>query len=312
MISPPRLSAILLLFCLTLLADAALGQSLSITRNGESNVWINAAAPPDTPCVLQESANLHLWVDINESVLGQTSNHLDSAGATERFFRLIPWTPLAPPITVVLIGDSTVADFANDNGWFNGWGQGIYGLFKTNVQVVNLAFPLFSTKIFLASDQYAEMQTIKPDYVLMQFGLIDAFGYDGNLTDYATSLQEYSDNLKTIIRTIRGFGGTPVLITPPVLMVFDASGQVVPTMPDRTAVVKDVAVEFQIPLIDLNQMSIDLFNKLGESGSAYIAWTDKIHFTQAGAQVIAGLVANALPDSFGPYLIGIFNPPPKP
>jgi lysophospholipase L1-like esterase len=295
-------------------SDGAFGQSLSILGQNDRGLWIEAAAPPNSEYVLQESANLHLWVDINDAVSGQSSNRLDSTGVTQRFFRLKPWTPPAPPITVVLLGDSTVADFASDDSRFSGWGQGIYGYFKTNVQTINLAYPCYSTKTFLASDENARMLAIKPDFVLMQFGLIDAFGCDGSATDYATTLTEYRDNLNTIVQSIRGFNGTPILVTPPVLRLFDANGKVLPHLPDRCAVMKDVAAKFQIPLIDLNQLTTDLFNKLGQSGSAYISMypSDYAHYSQAGAQVIAGLVVNALPDSFGPYLIGIFNPPPKP
>ena len=69
----------------------------------------------------------------------------------------------------------------------------------------------------------------------------------------------------------------------------------------------------QTHLIDLCQLSTDLFNELGPSGSDYIYWYTEIqHYSDQGAQVIAGLVVNALPDSLGPYLVGIFNPPPKP
>ena len=81
------------------------------------------------------------------------------------------------------------------------------------------------------------------------------------------------------------------------------------------AVVRNVAAELQTPLIDLNKLSIDMFNKLGKSESEYIWWPGKdfLHFSEKGAQVIAGLVVNALPDSLGTYLVpGILDPPPKP
>ena len=310
MISHPRPSWIVLVFWLALFADAALGQSLSIIRKGESEFWIEAAAPPNIRYVLQASGNLHLWVDINDEVRGQLSSRFDSAGVRKRFFRLTPWTPPAPSIILVLIGDSTVADFIINNCWFNGWGQGIYGYFKPNVRVVNLAMPAYSTKRFLYEAEMTTMLKIRPDFVLVQFGLMD---------EYPTStaqitLQEYEDNLKTIVQTIRGFNGTPILITLSSGRLFDDQGKVIPTVPDRCAVMKKVAAELKTHLIDLNQLTMDLFNELGKSGSAYLAWNyiDLYHYSDQGARVIAGLVVNALPDSLGPYLVGIFNPPPKP
>lgn len=309
--SQPRSSPILLLCYLTLFAHGALGQSLSILRNSPSNFWIRAAAPVDTRYVLQESVNLHLWVDLNDQVSGHSSNRFDTTGVAKRFFRLTPWKLPAPPITVVLLGDSTAADLTNNLYMVNGWGQGIYGYFKSNVRVVNLAYPGYSTKRFLGSDEKAKMVAIGPDFVLVQLGLDDEFALRLG-EPQATTLEEYAANLTTIVQLIRGFNGTPILITPPVQGFFDGTGKVVPLYEDRWKVERDVAAELQTPLIDLNQLSMDLFNKLGKSGSDSILLEDDLHFTDRGAEVIAGLVVNALPDSLGPYLQGIFHPPPAP
>lgn len=51
-------------------------------------------------------------------------------------------------------------------------------------------------------------------------------------------------------------------------------------------------------------LSTDLFNQLGESESAYISMgTDLDHFSPEGAEVIAGLVVKALPNSLRRYLV---------
>ena len=311
MLSHPRWSSILVLCCVALFADAARGQSLSIIKKGESELWVNAAAPPDTEYILQASRNLNLWVDLNDEVSDQVSNRVDNAGVTERFFRLMPWTPPAAPITIVLLGDSTVADFASNANLVYGWGNGIYGYFKDNARVVNLAYPGYSSKSFLASDEKTRMITIKPNFVLVEFGLIDEFSTPEN----RTTLEEFAADLKIIVQIVRDFNGTPILITPQAEKYYDTEGKVVPVYQDRMAVVRNVAAELETPLIDLNQLSIDMFNKLGKSGSEYIWWPGKdyLHFSEKGAQVIAGLVVNALPASLGTYLVpGILDPPPQP
>ena len=292
---------------MALLANAALGQSLSI-RKGESEFLISAAAPPDTRYVLQASGNLHLWVDISDEVSGQVSNRIDSSGTTNLFFRLTAPIPF-PPITIVVLGDSSVADFASNFNLFNGWGQGLHGYFKPNARVINLAYPGYSSKDFLASDEKAKMIAIKPDFVLVAFGLVDEFG----VPEEATTLEEFEDNLKTILQIVRGFNGTPILVTPSVERFFNAQGKTFPAYPDRFAVVADVAYELKTDFIDLNHLSVELVNQMGKSGSDYI-WSgvEYLHFSDKGAKIIAGLVANALPDRLGPYLIGIFNPRPKP
>ncbi len=310
MISHPLPLSILVLFTAALAADAALGQSLSIIRKGESELLIEAAAPPDTRYVLQESGNCHLWQDVNDDVRGQLSYRVEGTKVTKRFFRLTPWTPPGPPIRLALIGDSTVA---GENGWGSGWGKGMHGYFKPTVQIVNLAWPNMSTATFLASEQKPKLVAIRPDFVLVQFGWVDWGGCNGD-TICTTTLQDFAINLKAIIQAIRGFNGTPILVTQPDPRVFDEQGHVRPALQERSAVMKEVAAELQTPLIDLNRLSMDLANGLGERGSAFIGSTpgDWIHYSLEGAQVISGLVVNALPDSLGPYLVGILDPQPKP
>src|SRR5689334_19849969 len=112
MISPLRPCSILLFLFLAFFANTSLGQSLSIINKGESDSWVVASAPGDTPYALQASKNLNLWLDVNDAVSGTVSDRVGT-GVTQRYFRLVPWTE-PPPITVVLVGDSTVADLASN------------------------------------------------------------------------------------------------------------------------------------------------------------------------------------------------------
>lgn len=295
---------------MALFADAAVGQSLSITRKGESEFLVEAAALADIRYVFQESVNCRVWADINDDVRGHLSYRFDAAGFTKRFLRLIPWTPPPPPIRVALLGDSTVA---GQDDYGSGWGKAIHGYFKSTVQIVNLAWPNMSTSAFLASEQRPKMLAIKPDYVLLQFGWIDWGGCNGD-PRCTTTLREFADNLKTIVQDIRGFNGTPILITQPDPRAFDDNGKVIPTLQERATVMKEVAAELQTDLIDLNQLTRDRVNELGKNGIAFIGLdpSDWIHYSLEGAQLISGLVVNALPKSLGPYLVEILNPPPKP
>src|ERR1035438_5924866 len=75
----------------------------------------------------------------------------------------------APPVKVVLVGDSTV----NDEG---GWGPGFRASFGPGVQVVNLALNGRSSKSFRDEGAWAKMAPEKPKRVLIQFGHNDAPG----------------------------------------------------------------------------------------------------------------------------------------
>jgi lysophospholipase L1-like esterase len=304
MVSPVCPSSILRLICLVLFANTALGQSISMVRKGGNQFWIEAASPPDTQYVLQTSENLHLWVDLNEDVWGRFSYSFTNAGVKKRFFRLVPWTSV-PSIRLVLIGDCTVMDGS-------GWGSGIPGYMKSIVRVVNLGYSWQSTKVFLASEEMGKMMVIKPDYVFIQFGLMDATVCGGVPDRCQTTLQEYASNLATIILTIRGWNGNPILVTPPVRRGFE-QGQVDRNwLSGHCAAMKSVATELQTPLVDLNRLSADLFEELGPDGSAFITWDDNLHFSAAGAKVLARLIVNNLPDYLGPYLANIFDQPSNP
>jgi len=118
------------------------------------------------------------------------------------------------------------------------------------------------------------------------------------------------------VQMVRGFNGVPVLITLHAHRTFDDKGKVVPYAQGRNDVIRQLAAELKTPLIDLYQLSTDLYEKLGPDGTAFMPWegapNDIMHFSLLGGQYVSQLVVNALPDSFGPYLTAIFDPPPKP
>jgi lysophospholipase L1-like esterase len=298
-------SIVLFVFATPLSVTTAFGQSLSI-RKGESNYWVEASAPTDNPHTLQASENLNTWIDVRESVQETYSLPLNSVGVGLRYFRLIPSPAPAPPIRILLLGDSMASDCC-------GWGGGIYGYFKPNATVINYAMPWTSTRIFLQSAEFDKMLLVKPDYVLLQYGFIDG----GTDPDRATTPQEFVDNLKTIVDTVRSFNGIPILVTLHAARVWDGSGNLYSTWEARNNLTKQVAAELQTPLIDFYQITFDLFSELGLTGTAFMHWTaggpqDVMHFSQSGAQYVSRFLVNALPANFAPYLTGILDPPPIP
>lgn len=301
---------VFLIVCWTLVFNVALGQSLAIHKRGPSEYFVEASVPSDKPCALQVSGNLHLWVTLEDEVKGQYSLQLERLGVSPRFFRLTPSAEPAPPIRIILLGDSMTADGS-------GWGGGMHGYFKPNVTIVNYAMAYTSTKIFLRSAELDKMLVVKPDFVLIQYGFVDGAWGPDLAPDRYTSLEEFGENLREIVRIVRGFNGVPILVTLHSARVWDAQGKVIPTWLDRNAVTKAVAAELQTPLIDLNQLTMDLLNELGPNRTQFMQWAgggpeDLMHLSPQGAEVVAQLVVNALPDSLGPYLNGTFAPPPIP
>lgn len=286
---------------LLLSGHAVIGQSLSI-RKVDARYLIEANAPADNPHSLQASENLHLWVDIQEQVQQPYSLALENPRDSARYYRFTP-TVEAPPIRVVLIGDSMTADCC-------GWGAGIYTYFKPNATVVNYSQPWTSTKVFLQSAEMEKMLLVKPNYVLIQFAWSDG-GID---PDRGTSPDEFAENLRTIVRTVRGFNGIPILITLHAARAWDAQANLIPTDHPYNLQTKAVAAEFNAPLIDLYQITRALFTELGPTGVGFMEWApgDVMHSSPLGAVYISRALTHALPDALGPYLTGIFEPPPKP
>jgi lysophospholipase L1-like esterase len=289
-----------LLICVILSAHAAFGQSLSI-KKVDNKYWIEASAPAGSPHTLQASDNLHLWVDIHADVQEAYSFAMDDVSVSGRYFRLTPAEPPAPPIRVLVIGDSMASDCC-------GWGGGLYPYFKPNATVVNYAQPWTSTKAFLQSAEMDKMLLIEPNYVLMQFAWSDG------AADGGTTPQEFTDNLRTLVQTVRGFNGVPILITLHAARSWDDQGKLIPSQHPYNALTKQVAAELNTPLIDLYQITTVLLDELGPTGAAFMElWPgDNMHTSPLGAVYISRLITHFLPDSFGPYLTGIFDPPPKP
>jgi lysophospholipase L1-like esterase len=293
------------LLCATLSVGACLGQSLSVGRNN-SGLWLHASAPANDPFTIQASSNLHLWVDIQNDVPEQYSLALTNTDAPARFYRLTPTTPEAAPIRVMIIGDSLAADCC-------GWGQGLNGFFKPNAGIINYAESWNCTRIFLASPQFEQMRLVKPDYVLIQWGYLDG----STNPERSTTPEQFAENLRTIVEAVRQFNGVPILMTVPAERMWDATGKLVSSDRAYNVITKHVATELKTPMIDLYQLSFELFSKLGEDGCEFMLWPriqpwDGIHLSPLGAVYVAQVIAQALPDSLGPYLVGIFDPPPKP
>lgn len=295
-----RIAAVGLLLSLALLTGLCFAQTLSVVRVGRNEARVDAVPSAGSGYALLESRDLWEWSDVVGHVLDRASWQVDLTEGSTRFFRLIQWSEPPPPIILALIGDSTIREYQEE--WnFSGWGGGIPAYLRPEAQVVNLGWPCTSTKAFLPSEQKARMMLIKPDFVVIQFGLIDLTGCPDR--DLTTTLQQYADNLKTIVELVRSFNGVPILVTPVAPRIFGTDGRVFPMMDKYSAAMRQAAEELQADFVDLHQSSLSLFNELGDSGSTYItAGKDLYHFSVKGAEVVAGLVIKELPESLRPYI----------
>lgn len=288
-------------------STANFAQTLSMVRQGESTLLVQASAPAGNPHTVQTSENLNVWLDVRANITEQVSIAITNSGVSKRYFRLTPSEPPPSPIIVMLIGDSMGSDCC-------GWGQGMYGYFKSEATFINYAIPNYSTRFFLQSAEKENMLLIKPNYVLINYGYMD----NANDAERSTTLEQFEQNLRIIVEMVRGWGGVPIFIPVHAPRVWDQNNKIVGAagMVHRNAITERVAEDLEVPYIDLFQASMDLFNDLGPVRTASLAFElfpgDPMHISRLGGEHLSQMIVYSLPQSLGPYLDGTHVPPPIP
>lgn len=219
---------------------------------------------------------------------------------------LMSFIPDAGVITVYLAGDSTMSIKAEKALPENGWGMPFATFFDDRVKVDNRAQNGRSTKTFISEGLWQGIHSNlkKGDYVLIQFG------HNDEIPTKAAAINEdgYRNNLLKFISEIREKKANPILITPVARRKFDSTATIVGTHDVYAAIVRQVAANKKVPLIDLDaegqqllqkygpDESKKLFNYLkpGESPNYPDGRVDDTHFSTLGARKIAGMVAMAL------------------
>lgn len=208
-------------------------------------------------------------------------------------------------ITIFLIGDSTVADKPYGNGNpEKGWGQVFPLYFQEGVRVENHAVNGRSTKSFIDEGRWdTVMEKLQAgDYVFIEFGHNDAKEHDPSR--YAAPQTDYRKNLEKFVADVRSKGAIPVLATPIVRRKFEG-GQLSETHGEYPEVVREVAQQQQVPLIDLQQRTKALVESFGEERSKLLflhiepheyenlpeGKEDDTHLSAYGAFKVADLVA---------------------
>ena len=217
------------------------------------------------------------------------------------------WTSDAPT-RIFLIGDSTMADKPLIDNPEHGWGQTLPLFFGPEVEILNHARNGRRTKSFIDEGRWKTIvDQLRPgDHVFIQFGHNDAKVEDS--TRYAPPRPTYRDNLLRFVRDARECEAVPILLTPVTRRDFDSSGRYKGSHGEYPDVVREVARQEKVPLIDMFEKSRQLVVELGDSGSRplYLAgvkqgefrsWDkkrDHTHFTRYGAVRMASLVAEEI------------------
>lgn len=203
------------------------------------------------------------------------------------FFALAGQIYAHPGIRIAIAGDSTAATWQAPHPE-RGWGQFIAGDFDRSVSVENFAKPGASTKTFLEEGLWGNVVASRPDYVLIQFGHNDSHPADH--PEHTDPDGLYSALLRRFVNEARAAGSVPVLITPVQRRTR------IDTLLPYVAAMKKVAEETHAPLVDLHELSGELYARLGPAAQDELGAqkSDPTHFNATGAKQVADLVASAL------------------
>jgi DNA sulfur modification protein DndE len=210
-------------------------------------------------------------------------------------------------ITIYMIGDSTMADKPLDDNPERGWGQMFPMFFDSLVTIENHAKNGRSTGSFLRESRWEPiLEKLKPgDYVIIQFGHNDQSKEKG---DRYTSPENYKKNLVKFVTETLEKQAQPILCTPIMRRRFDDSGKFYDTHGVYPDLVREVAAEYKVPLLDMHRKSEKLITEFGPDSSKQIfLWVepgkykslpegkqDNTHFSEFGATKMAELAVEGL------------------
>jgi lysophospholipase L1-like esterase len=225
--------------------------------------------------------------------------------------------------TVWLIGDSTMANKEIRAFPETGWGMPFSNFFDSTIVVDNRAKNGRSTQSFINEKLWQPVvdNLGAGDYVLIQFGHNDEVP---TKKTYTTE-EQFRSNLVRYVNETRAKKAFPVLITPVARRKFDSSGHIVGTHEVYAEIVRSVAGELKVPLIDLDKKSQALLQQFGPENSTLLynhlqagehpnypdGKADDTHFSELGARKMAEIVLQEIRNLKLPLADYIYQPVKK-
>jgi lysophospholipase L1-like esterase len=210
-------------------------------------------------------------------------------------------------ITLFMAGDSTMSIKADNKRPETGWGIPFAAMFNETVHVENRAANGRSTRTFIAEGKWKSIidEAKEGDYVMIQFGHNDQ---SKEKVDRYTSPEDYKKNLELFVAEVRSKKAIPILLTPIVRRRFDKEGKFYDAHGIYPTLVREVAKEQQVILIDMQQKTEQLLSKLGKEESIKLflhldsaqhvnypkGIKDDTHLNEYGAKIFAELAKDEL------------------
>ncbi len=209
--------------------------------------------------------------------------------------------------TLYMIGDSTMADKEKLYLPERGWGQLLPQLFTDDILIENHAKNGRSTRSFIYEGRWDSVykKLHSKDFVIIQFGHND--GSIQKLERYAIPA-EFEYNLRKFVSETRAKKAQPILATPIVRRRFDEQGQFYDSHGEYPDVVRKIAIDMQVPLLEMHKKSWEYVSALGPDASmpVYLHMEplvndslpegkhDDTHFSEFGALEMAKIATSEI------------------
>ena len=213
-------------------------------------------------------------------------------------------SPSGKKTTIWMIGDSTMCTYEASRAPLAGWGMPFEYFFDSTIIIENKARGGRSTRTFINEGRWKAVADSlqEGDYVLIQFGHNDE-AKEEKYKDRYTSVPDYKNNLVKFIDGARYKKAIPVIITPVSRLRF-TNNIAQETHTEYTTAAKEIATSYNVPLIDLDTKSRELYQQMGPEYSKLLfmqldslehpnypaGQSDNTHFNEYGARRIAELV----------------------
>ncbi|MDX2047317.1 MAG: rhamnogalacturonan acetylesterase [Chitinophagaceae bacterium] len=211
-------------------------------------------------------------------------------------------------ITIWLCGDSTMSIKEIKTYPETGWGMPFIYFWDSTVTVKNLAKNGRSTSSFRNEGLWKKVMdgASEGDYVFIQFGHNDEVPSKKTYTTEA----EFKNNLRQYINEAISKKAVPVLLTPMARRSFDSAGKIKGTHDVYAQIVRDVAKQDNVALLDMDKKTQALYQQLGVENSKLLflhtqpgehpnypeGKEDNTHFNELGARFAAQLVLKEIKD----------------
>lgn len=231
--------------------------------------------------------------------------------------------PEKKKIRVWLCGDSTMS--IKDKRAFpeTGWGMPFVHFWDSTVTVENLAKNGRSTSSFRNEGLWQKVldKAGDGDYVFVQFGHNDEVP---TKKTYTTET-EFRNNLKRYVAEARDKKATPVLLTPMARRKFDSTGKIQGTHDVYAQIIREVAKEENVVMIDMDKKAQALYQQIGVEHSKLLflqlkpgehpnhpdGKEDNTHFSELGARLLAQMVLQEIRQQLPELASRIYTPQKK-